>query len=302
MPLQNAPLRFSRLVRPSVFAIGLLAVLAACDREHSTPTAAAPPPPPVAQPAPPPAAIELKDISESTPQYLIGVTYPPAAAKYPGLAKSLHDYTEAGRADLLKAVAGMKPGQSPGPYDLTLSYTLLAETPDVVAVAADGSSFTGGAHGTPLVARFVWLPQQNAPMTGASLFSDPKAWTAVSDFAREQLHTQLSQSIEEENLAPAVRAQQLEMRNGMIDEGTGPKPESFALFEPVMTEAGKLRALRFVFAPGQVAAYVEGVRTVDVPTEVFQSFLAPQYRDLFVVAPPPAPAAPADAQAPQPAR
>lgn len=275
--------------------------LAACDRDRPAPTAQ--PAPPAVQPAPPAQAVELKDIAESDPRYIVGVTYPPAAAKYPGLAKALHDYTESSRAALMQAVAAMPAGQSPGPYDLTLSYTLLAETPDLVAVGADGSSFTGGAHGTPLIARFLWLPKQNAQLSAPTLFSDAKAWTAVSDYVREQLHTELSQRIDEEELAPAVRAEQLKMGNGMIDEGTAPKPERFALFEPLFAaDAVKLRGLKFVFVPAQVAPYVDGVRTVDVPTEVFQAYLAPQYRDLFVVAPLPAPTAPVDPAAPQPTR
>lgn len=298
--LTLVPLRPS--LRPLLLAVGIAAcALAACDRDRAPP--AATPATPVAQPAPPPTqAIDLKDISESDPRYVVGVSYPPAAAKYPGLAKALHDYTESSRAALMQAVAAMPAGQSPGPYDLTLNYTLLAETPDLVAVAADGSSFTGGAHGTPLVARFLWLPKQNALLTPQALFADAKAWTAISDDVREQLHTELSQRIEEDNLAPADRAEQLKLGNGMIDDGTAPKLESFALFEPVLTDTGKLRALKFVFAPAQVAPYVEGVRTVEVPTERFQAFLAPQVRDLFVVAPAAAPVAPTDPAAPQPTR
>lgn len=291
---------FRSVVRP-LLAAGLIVAFAACDRERPAPAAA--PAPPAVQPAPPPAqAIELKDVSESDPRYIVGVSYPPAAAKYPGLARALHDYTESARAALMQAVAAMPAGQSPGPYDLTLNYTLLAETPDLVAVAADGSSFTGGAHGTPLVARFLWLPKQNAPLTASTLFADAKAWTAISDDVREQLHTELSQRVEEDDLAPGARAEQLKLGNGMIDAGTTPKPEAFALFEPVLTPEGKVRALRFVFAPAQVAAYVDGVRTVEVPTERFQAFLAPQVRDLFVVAPPPAAPVQVDPAAPQPAR
>ena len=46
------------------------------------------------------------------------------------------------------------------PYDLSLCFTELLDSPTLVAIAADGSSYTGGAHGAPLIARFVWLPQQ----------------------------------------------------------------------------------------------------------------------------------------------
>ena len=57
--------------------------------------------------------------------------------------------------------------------------------------------------------------------------------------------------------------------------------ESFARFEPVMNADGSIRALRFVFPPYQVAPYVEGTRTVDVPARVLVPLVAPAFKALF---------------------
>ena len=165
-----------------------------------------------------------------------------------------------------------------------MNFTLVAETPDVVAVAADGSSFTGGAHGTPLVARFVWLPQQNALLASDGLFADARSWSAISDYTREQLHAALSQRVDADELPPEERAEVMRSVGKMIDAGTEPDAASFAAFEPVLAPEGdKLMGLRFVFPPYQVGPYVDGVRTVEVPTPVLMPHLAPAYRGMFVV-------------------
>jgi hypothetical protein len=67
----------------------------------------------------------------------------------------------------------------------------------------------------------------------------------------------------------------------MIEDGTEPKAANFAMFEPVMAPSGKVRALRFVFAPYQVGPYSDGTQTVEVPASVLLPHVAPAYRGLF---------------------
>ncbi len=256
--------------------LALCAALAACQRQAPDPSGQA------AQPAPPaPAAVELKDVSESDPRYIVGISYPPSANKYPGLAAELKKYSDASRGDLKQAVEGLGDTPPTSPYDLSLAFTQLVETPDVVAIAADGSSYTGGAHGNPLIARFVWLPKQSRLLTAAGLVPDPKAWDAISGFAREQLHTGLSQRIDGDDMEATERAEMLRNAGRMIDEGTAPEPGNFAQFEPVMAEDGRIRALRFVFPPYQVGPYSDGTQTVEVPASVLLPNVAPAYRALF---------------------
>ncbi len=209
--------------------------------------------------------------------------YPPAANKYPGLAAALQRYADGARTELMNAVKAADPAKQTVPYDLSL---------------ADGASFTGGAHGAPLVARFVWLTKQNRLLTANELFADAAAWTAISDYVREQLHATLSQRVDADELPPAERAEVMRTVGRMIDEGTQPVPASFAAFEPVVAPGGdKLIGLRFVFPPYQVGPYVDGVRSVEVPTRVLAPLLVADWRPMFVDAPPTA-AAPADAGGP----
>lgn len=263
-----------------------LALLTACRREAepAAPAATAPAPgTPAATAATTTAQVDLKDVAESTPDYVIGISYQVPAGQYPGLDAELKKYADAARADLIEAAkARNQPGgATSAPYDLSLSFTELMNTPAVVAVAADGSSYTGGAHGAPLIARFVWLPQQGRMLTAGELVRDANGWTAISNYVREQLHSALSQRVDADDLPAEERADVVKNASRMIDDGTEPAPADFALFEPMAAPDGRLGGLRFVFAPYQVGPYSDGTQTVEVPADVLLPHIAPEFRTLF---------------------
>ena len=272
---------FPRLKQCAAVPVLLLVLLVGCKRDDAPPAAVTPLPGEVAVPAGPAAPVVLKDVIETTPGYIVGISYPARAAVYPPLAQALHAYAEAARAELMQAVAGLKGAKPRAPYDLSLQFSMVVETPRVVAVAADGSTYTGGAHGAPLVERFVWLPQLQQMLAAEQLIPSVDGWTPVSAYVREQLMTELSASMDEEALEGDVRAGQMSLRSRMIDDGTAPSAANFARFEPVMNADGSIRALRFVFPPYQVAPYVEGTVTVAVPARVLLPLVAADYRPLF---------------------
>lgn len=281
----------------------LALALAACKREPEPPaTATTTPgaPAPANEPGAPAAgAVRLEDVSETTSDYIIGISYQVQAERHPGLAVELKKYADAARADLVEAAKarGQPGGATSAPYDLSLSFTELMDTPAIVAVAADGSSYTGGAHGAPLIARFVWLPPQQRMLTAKELIPTAAGWTAVSGFVREQLHSALSQRVDADDLPPEERESVVKNASRMIDDGTQPDPADFALFEPMAAPDGRLAGLRFVFAPYQVGPYSDGTQTVEVPADVLLPHIAPEYRALFTAAStPPA----ADAGPPEP--
>ena len=274
----------SRRVIRVLFACSILLPMAACQRNAppAHPGAAPPPPSQPSATAPPAPSTALKDVVERDPRYIIGISYPPIANRYPRLAAALARYADAARAELMQAVSGIGPGKPVAPYDLSLSFTEIVATPDLVAIAADGSSYTGGAHGNPLVARFVWLPREDRQLTAADLVPDAKSWRDISGYVREQLQTALSQRVDADKLPPEDRAEIVKGAGRMIDEGTTPNADSFAQFEPVLAQDGRIAALRFVFPPYQVGPYADGTQTVDVPADVLLPRIAPAYRHLFV--------------------
>jgi len=277
--------------------IALSAALIACKREPEPAAPVATPGAPATAPGDTaivaPANVKLEDVSESTSDYIIGISYQVPAEQYPGLAAELKKYADAARNDLIEAAkARSQPGgATSAPYDLSLSFTELMHTPEVVAVAADGSSYTGGAHGAPLIARFVWLPKQNRLLTAQQLVPSAAGWTAISDYVREQLHAALSQRVDADDLPAEERAEVVKNASKMIDDGTQPDASDFALFEPVAAPDGRLSGLRFVFAPYQVGPYSDGTQTVEVPVDVLLPHLAPEFRPLFAAAPAAAPVA-----------
>jgi len=276
----SVPIRF-------LYCLPLLALaLSACQRDVPVPTQSAtgdtPPPAEAVQPLEE-TPTELKDVVEMDPKFIVGISYSPEANKYPGLAAELHRYAQAARDELMEAVSGaeLQPGTM---YDLSLSFSTLVDTPDMLAIAADGSSYTGGAHDNPLIERFVWLVREQKLLTAEALLSGEGDWKAISGYVREQLHAALSQRIDADELEPEERSRQMRSAGKMIDEGSGPDVANYQQFEPIPGPGGKLSGLRFVFPPYQVGPYSDGVQTVDVPAAVLLPHVAPAYRDLFVQA------------------
>ena len=272
-----------KLLRLMPLAAGLsLVVLAACQRQ-ATPEAAAPaiaPAPEVAAGTATPATPSLDDVIEHDPRYVVGISYPPGAAADPGLARALYDYAQAARADLDQAVASLdEPPRAP--YELSLGFRQTLRTGDVVAVAADGSLYTGGAHGMPLVERFVWLPGQQRMLTADTLLASPESWKPVAAYIREQLGAAVATRAADEDVAADVGSQGLADALKMIAEGTTPEPANFTRFEPLAAADGRIGALRFVFPPYQVGPYSDGVQTVEVPAAVLRPYLADDVRGLF---------------------
>lgn len=264
-----------------VMAIGV-AVLA-CRRDAPPQPAPAATPAPAAVPATGNGTQEggLEDVVETTPAYIVGITYPGLASKYPGLADELRRYAMQARAGVVEAATRRSAAPGTPLYDLTLTFTGLVDSPALVAVAADGSRYTGGAHSEPLVARFVWLPQENRLLTAAELVPGAAGWKAVAANVREQLYTALSQRVDADALPPAERAALMKSAGGMIEQGTAPDAKHFSMFEPVMTPQGTIGALRFVFPPYQVGPYSDGTQTVEVPAHALLPHVADRYRRLF---------------------
>ncbi len=264
-----------------LLSLALLA-LAACKREAAVPTASGQPEAPVvADPAATAVTPELKDVIETTDAYIVGISYPPVVNKYPGLAREIAAYTDAARAELMQAVAGFGNDKPSAPYELSLAFEQVLDSPNLVAVAADGSRYTGGAHGEPLVARFVWLPVEDKLLTANALVPKVEGWAAIAGYVREQLHTSVSVRADADEMPPEERQQFVRSADKMIDEGTEPDIDNFSLFQPVVGADGKVTAVRFVFPPYQVGPYADGTQTVDVPASVLLPHVAPEYVGLF---------------------
>jgi hypothetical protein len=264
--------------------------LAACDRSpqpQPQPSAATPASATRAAAAP----VDLADISERDPRYLVGISFPTELKRYPLLAAEVKRDAEALRADFLRQVAAEKGDPSSGPFDLSLAYSMITESPRIIAIGANGTSYVGGAHEVPLLERYVWLLPEQRRLTASELIPGPANWKPVSDYARNQLLALQRQRLGDEGNAgdpadaaageAAARREQLTNVTRMIEQGLEPNPENFANFEPVVGADGRIAALRFVFPPYQVGPYSDGVQRVEVPASVLLPLVAPSERALF---------------------
>ncbi len=267
-------------------ALGVV-LLAGCKRDAETPTDAPTQDPTAAlpenvdAPAAPEAPVELRDVIENSPKAVIGISFPQDVSQYPGLARALSDYATAARGELQQAVDGLGNDTPTMPYELSLSFEKLLETPQLVVISADGSRYTGGAHGEPLVARFVWLPEQQKLLTAETLIPDTKGWAAVSDYVADQLRERAATRLSAEDMEPGQLQESLRSASRMIADGTGASADNFSQFQPVTDPQGHITALRFVFPPYQVGPYSDGTQTVDVPASLLAPHVAPAYAGLF---------------------
>jgi hypothetical protein len=279
-PIPSSRPAYARVALAAAF-ISLVLIGCGGERGDASRAGAAPATAP-ARPAAP--AIALKDVLETTPTHIIGISYPKELAKYPGLASQAQRYAEQARAQVVDAVRQRPNDPAAGPFELSLEFKLKHESPEVVVLAVDGSSYTGGAHGTPMIQRWVWLPPQNRLLTAAELFPQDGSWRTISTSVREQLRNSVAQRLEADRVPAAERAAVVRTAGAMIDGGTEARPEDFAVFEPVMTPDGKIGALRFVFPPYQVGTYADGMHTVELPAAQLVGLVNPDYRRLFEAA------------------
>lgn len=228
-----------------------------------------------------PETVALVDVIETSPSRIIGISYPHDASIPAGLAVVLQQYAGQARDELQMALDGLGNDQPRAPYELSLSFTVSADTPALMAVSADGSRYTGGAHGQPLMARFVWLKQQQRLLPIDALITEPASRAALADYVQNALVQQMENRLRADQLSAEELASARSNARRMINEGTAPEMENFSQFLPVVDRQGQITALRFVFPPYQVGPYSDGTQTVDVPVSVLLPHIAAEFRGLF---------------------
>ncbi len=197
------------------------------------------------------------------------------------LNSAVHDYATTQKKDFIAAQGGERRADAPE-NQFDLKFYIARRTDDFVSVLAEGSSFTGGAHGNALVASFVYHNQAGKLISIGDLFSDPAAALDVlSTECRNQLKGRLDAQLREQigegpKLGPALKDMQ-----DWVERGTEPKPENFSIF---LVDGLESRAigLTLVFPPYQVAPYVDGSQQVEVPARLFHTLLKPEYTGAFL--------------------
>lgn len=284
--------RLSRLA--PVLAV---AALAACQQQPapnpSAPTAAASAAsassPVIAAAAPGSASTAaLPGDHASTRHYKIAISLPNLPQGEQPLAEALRTTADSAKREFLKAIPD--PAQMPEfadrQFEMRLDFKLVANTAAFSSVRETGMQDTGGAHPIPVEAAFVFDRKAGKIIALDDLFADPEvARRTLANFAHDALLKQLLADAPKpaDGSSPDAIREWKTNTVQMLDEGTKPTSVNYSVF--VVRAGGSEDApspgITLVFPPYQVAAYVYGTRTVDVPAGVFAKFLKPDYRDDF---------------------
>jgi hypothetical protein len=170
-------------------------------------------------------------------------------------------------------------------FGLQLDFKIAAQTPAFTSVRESGSSDTGGAHPNPVQAAFVFDRKAGKLVTLDDLFTTPdEARKALANFAHDALLKKLMANAPKpgEGSPDAIREWKSNMLQ-MLDGGTRPTTVNYSVFvvRAGATPDAPSPGITLIFPPYQVAPYVEGTQTVDVPASVFAKFLEPAYQGDF---------------------
>lgn len=203
---------------------------------------------------------------------------------YPALARTVHAAADSHRREMLAHAAAIaEEPDLPEPvrqWSLTVDYSAPAGTGGLRVVAGEGYVYTGGAHGMPIVERYTYHVARDRVLELPEWFTGEAIWTVLSDYARAELIKQGEQLHADYGDDPQEKGFWIEM----IESGTEASAGSFSIYEPILDDAGAITGLRLIFPPYQVAPYVEGPKSVDVPSHVFESHLVPELAALLAPA------------------
>ena len=234
-----------------------------------------------------PVAASTSGEHADTKRYKIDIEYPALSADEAPLGSMLHKIAATAKQEFMQSLPD--PKQSPEFADrqmqLLIDFKIAARTRDFISVRETGMQDTGGAHPIPIDSAVVYDARAHRTVTLDDLFSDADAARkALADYARTELTNKIMAQAPRpgEGSPEAIREWKTNARK-MIDDGTQPTEQNFANF---IVRAGAKPddaspGLTLIFPPYQVAAYVYGTQTVDVPLAVFAKQLKPQYRDAF---------------------
>ena len=271
---------------------GVLAVLlAACqpaqteDRPSAKPAGATANPP--ASPGAAPTTAGTTGEHTATRRYRIDISYPSLAANEAPLDAMLHRIAGRAKQDFIQSLPDPEhfPEFAGRQLQLLIDFEVAARTGDFVSVRETGMQDGGGAHPVPIDSAIVYDVQAHRTVTLDDLFADPGAARhALADYARAELTRKIMAQAPKptEGSIESIREWK-ENAARMIDDGTQPTEQNFANF---IMRAGTAPhypgpGLTLIFPPYQVAPYVYGTQTVEVPARAFENYLKPLYRPAF---------------------
>ena len=268
--------------------------LTACQQQSATTAVSAPAASPSAPVIPPPATAPSPAGTAPVPgdhavtkHYKIAVTLPELPADEKPMADALRTTADNAKRDFVQALPDPQtlPEFAHRQFDLILDFKVVAQTAAFTSVRETGSSDTGGAHPIPVDASFVFDRQAGKLVSLDDLFAEPDAArTALANFAHDTLLKKFMANAPKpgEGSPDAIREWKANTTQ-MLNDGTKPTSVNYSVFVVRAGSAAGAPSPGFtlIFPPYQVAPYVYGTQTVDVPASAFARFLKPAYAGDF---------------------
>lgn len=193
----------------------------------------------------------------------------PELATQPSLLRALRSEAQreaarATRGAIADAASAKKAGFPFRPYEYITDWSLAADTPRLLALAAESYSYTGGAHGNTGYAVRIWDKTAKRSIPFSALFSDwPRARKLLEPpyckvLAEEQRRRTGAQPLNEMNACPKLSEQ------------------------PILPFAGLARSamqFRVLLGPYVAGSYAEGSYKIDATwPESVKALVKPAYR------------------------
>ncbi|MDQ2972265.1 MAG: DUF3298 and DUF4163 domain-containing protein [Pseudomonadota bacterium] len=238
-----------------------------------------------------PAAVQagaaLPGAHASTQRYKIDISYPTLTEREAPLASALRQTGGNAIQEFLQSLPDPKqfPEFADRQLQLLIDFKIASRTNDFVSVREQGMSDTGGAHPLPIDASFVYDARSQRVIALEDLFADPSAARKrLAEFAHATLTKKMMTQAPKRNEGSPQAIQEWKANaQQMIDDGTKPTADNFSNFVVDVTDNAldPSPGLTLIFPPYQVAAYVYGTQTIEVPAHVFVQCLKPPYRKAF---------------------
>lgn len=200
--------------------------------------------------------------------------YPGAAAAIPALRAQLDTDAQKQRITAAAAAADDKKQSEGGDYpyrrhSFMKTWSVSAETPQLLVLESEGYTYTGGAHGNPFYEVIVWDKAAGRTIDMADLFTD---WPKVLAAAKPGFCKALD----------AERAKRRGPDAGAIGGMFGDCPELQENPITALGENGRITGLRAIIGPYVAGPYAEGTYEIDLPlTPALRGLVKPAYAASF---------------------
>jgi hypothetical protein len=190
-------------------------------------------------------------VNNDKDKWEVEVNYPELKLKNKEIAL---DFNEISKALVMRQVAEFKKiflnekNNSDTAYDLSISYSIEYQNENIVSVLFFGREYTGGAHGNSWSFVLNYDLKNNRQLVLSDLFNKGNDFLTI---------------MSKQSIAQILNEQGSDAVKEWVEGGAGKNIENFKSWS--ITKKG----LKFTFDPYQVASYVNGSSTTQIPFKVF---------------------------------